>query len=144
MLKVEIFHTYVFFIQFITGALSPRSNDDMDTDSMADMEPIEMPSTKKVSLKRLADDEQDDHNKSKNDNSFLYAESKRARMEREKEEKKRRAQEIEFSAQDLALATVPGMEFDPRQRAFAPDELRPQPIIRKRKKVCDVSIITSF
>merc|ERR1712024_381130 len=105
-----------------------------DTDSMADMEPIEMPSTKKVSLKRLADDEQDDHNKSKNDNSFLYAESKRARMEREKEEKKRRAQEIEFSAQDLALATVPGMEFDPRQRAFAPDELRPQPIIRKRKK----------
>merc|ERR1711974_579951 len=31
-------------------------------------------------------------------------------------------------------ATVPGMEFDPRQRAFAPDELRPQPIIRKRKK----------
>ena len=101
---------------------------------MADMEPVEMPTgTKKVSLKRLADDE--DHNKSKNDNSFLYAESKRARMEREKEEKKRRAQEIEFSAQDLALATVPGMEFDPRQRAFAPDELRPQPIIRKRKKV---------
>jgi len=119
---------------FEEGALSPRSNDDMDTDSMADMEPIEMPSTKKVSLKRLADDEQDHHNKSKNDNSFLYAESKRARMEREKEEKKRRAQEIEFSAQDLALATVPGMEFDPRQRAFAPDELRPQPIIRKRKK----------
>merc|ERR1739848_822830 len=63
-----------------------------------------------------------------------YVESKRARLEREREEKKRRAQEIEFSAQDLALATVPGMEFDPRQRSFAPDELRPQPIIRKRKK----------
>ena len=104
---------------------------------MADMEPVEMPTgTKKVSLKRLADDEGSAMTiKSKNDNSFLYAESKRARMEREKEEKKRRAQEIEFSAQDLALATVPGMEFDPRQRAFAPDELRPQPIIRKRKKV---------
>merc|ERR1712165_20930 len=69
------------------------------------------------------------------DNTFLYVESKRARMEREKEEKRKRAaREIEFSAQDLALATVPGMEFDPRQRAFAPDELRPQPIIRKRKK----------
>jgi hypothetical protein len=122
---------------FEEGALSPRSNaDDMDTDSMADMEPVEMPTgTKKVSLKRLADDEGSAMTiKSKNDNSFLYAESKRARMEREKEEKKRRAQEIEFSAQDLALATVPGMEFDPRQRAFAPDELRPQPIIRKRKK----------
>merc|ERR1712079_700710 len=26
------------------------------------------------------------------------------------------------------------MNFDPRQRSFAPDELRPQPIIRKRKK----------
>merc|ERR1712073_242823 len=118
---------------FEEGALSPRSNDDMDTDSEAMMEPVEMPS-KKVSLKRLADTEAGDLKRSKNDNSFLYAESKRARMEREKEEKKRRAQEIEFSAQDLALATVPGMEFDPRQRAFAPDELRPQPIIRKRKK----------
>jgi len=118
---------------FEEGALSPRSNDDMDTDSEAMMEPVEMPS-KKVSLKRLADTEAGDLKRSKNDNSFLYAESKRARMEREKEEKKRRAQEIEFSAQDLALATVPGMEFDPRQRAFAPDELRAQPIIRKRKK----------
>merc|ERR1712018_831631 len=101
---------------FEEGALSPRSNDDMDTDSEAMMEPVEMPS-KKVSLKRLADTEAGDLKRSKNDNSFLYAESKRARMEREKEEKKRRAQEIEFSAQDLALATVPGMEFDPRQRA---------------------------
>merc|ERR1712018_956210 len=56
------------------------------------------------------------------------------RLEREKEEKRRKALEIEFSPQELALATVPGMEFDPRQRSFAPDELRPQPIIRKRKK----------
>ena len=56
-------------------------------------------------------------------------------MEREKEEKRRRAQmEIEFSPQELALATVPGLAFDPRERKFAPDELRPQPIIRKRKK----------
>ena len=42
---------------------------------------------------------------------------------------------MEFTQQDLALATVPGLEFDPRKRSFAPDELRPQPIIRKRKKV---------
>ena len=73
--------------------------------------------------------------KKKVDTTFLYAESKKARMEREKEEKKARsANDIEFSPQELALATVPGMNFDPRQRSFAPDELRPQPIIRKRKK----------
>ncbi len=66
---------------------------------------------------------------------FLYAESKRARMEREKEERKNKPLRLEFTPQDLALATVPGMDFDPRERAFAPDELRPQPIIRKRKKV---------
>ena len=61
--------------------------------------------------------------------------SKRARLEREREEKQKRAQQMEFTQQDLALATVPGLEFDPRKRSFAPDELRPQPIIRKRKKV---------
>jgi hypothetical protein len=31
------------------------------------------------------------------------------------------------------------MAFDPRERAFSLDELRPQPIIRKRKKVMLVS-----
>merc|ERR1712244_124247 len=36
--------------------------------------------------------------------------------------------------EDLALATVPGMDYDPKQRAFDLEELRPQPIIRKRKK----------
>ena len=63
-------------------------------------------------------------------------------MEREKEEKRKRAaMEIEFSPQELALATVPGLRFDPRERKFAPDELRPQPIIRKRKKVLKDSLI---
>lgn len=42
---------------------------------------------------------------------------------------------MEFSLEDLALATVPGKSFDPSKRAFTMDELRPQPIIRKRKKV---------
>lgn len=64
----------------------------------------------------------------------MYVESKRARMEREKEERRKKVSEIEFTQEELALATVPGMNFDPRQRQFAPDELRPQPIIRKRKK----------
>ena len=34
----------------------------------------------------------------------------------------------------VVLATVPGLEFDPKTRAFDMEELRPQPIIKKRKK----------
>jgi hypothetical protein len=66
---------------------------------------------------------------------FLYKESKRAKLEREKEERRRRREvEIEFAPEDLALATVPGADFDPSERAFDMEELRPQPIIRKRAK----------
>lgn len=43
--------------------------------------------------------------------------------------------ELHFSKANLALATVPGMDFNPESRVFSQDELRPQPIIRKRKKV---------
>ena len=39
-------------------------------------------------------------------------------------------QDIEFSPEDLALATVPGYDFDPKHRSFHLEELRPQPIIR--------------
>lgn len=71
----------------------------------------------------------------KGDNVFLYAESKRARLEREKEERKKKLElEMDFAPEDLALATVPGMDFNPKERAFNMEELRPQPIIRKRKK----------
>jgi len=70
----------------------------------------------------------------KEEKSFLYAESKRAKLEREKEERRQRMEE-DFSPEDLALATVPGYDFDPKERAFQMDELRPQPIIRKRKMV---------
>jgi len=69
-------------------------------------------------------------------NEFLYTESKRARLEREREERRQRIEEeMEFAPEDLALATVPGADFDPRERAFDVDELRPQPIIRKRPKI---------
>merc|ERR1712156_546112 len=68
-------------------------------------------------------------------NEFLYVESKRARMDREKEERKRKLEvQLEFAPEDIALATVPGLEFDPKTRAFDMEELRPQPIIKKRKK----------
>merc|ERR1719266_1176396 len=68
--------------------------------------------------------------------SGLYQESKRARLEREKEERRKRLEEeTEFSAEDLSLATVPGLEFDPKKRSFDLDELRPQPIIKKRRKL---------
>ena len=44
--------------------------------------------------------------------------------------------EVDFAPEDLALATVPGAgSFDPTRRAFSEEELKPQPIIRKRKKV---------
>lgn len=57
-------------------------------------------------------------------------------MEREKEERMRREEaRTEFSAEELALATIPGADFDPTRRQFSSDELRPQPIIRKRRKV---------
>lgn len=120
------------------AAPSPKS-DDMDTDSN---ESNEVSRTKKGTQKRqfeveddIDDDDDDDEPPAKSsNNAFLYVESKRARLEREREEKQKRAQQMEFTQQDLALATVPGLEFDPRKRSFAPDELRPQPIIRKRKK----------
>ena len=63
-------------------------------------------------------------------------ESKRARLEREREEKRRRVEStLQFKAEELSLATVPGAVFDPTSRQFSFEELKPQPIVRKRKKV---------
>lgn len=42
--------------------------------------------------------------------------------------------QLEFAPEDIALATVPGLDFDPKTRTFDMEELRPQPIIKKRKK----------
>lgn len=37
---------------------------------------------------------------------------------------------------DLALSSVPGQEmFDPRKRKFSAEELKPQPMIKKARKV---------
>lgn len=36
---------------------------------------------------------------------------------------------------DLALASIPGQNFDPKRRRFTEDELKPQPIIKKSRKV---------
>jgi len=45
--------------------------------------------------------------------------------------------DINISPHDLALATIPGEDgmFDPRKRKFSEEELRPQPMIKKSKKV---------
>lgn len=44
--------------------------------------------------------------------------------------------EYELNPSDLALASVPGQEnFDPRKCKFSDEELKPQPIIRKSRKV---------
>lgn len=53
----------------------------------------------------------------------------------QEEKRKRLAAETEFSPEDLSLATIPGLEFDPKERAFDMEELRPQPIIKKRSKL---------
>ena len=51
------------------------------------------------------------------------------------EERKRKFEaELDFAPEDIALATVPGLDFDPKTRTFQMEELRPQPIIKKRKK----------
>ena len=68
-------------------------------------------------------------------------------MEREKEERRRREEiRVEFSAEELALATIPGADFDPARRQFSLEELKPQPIIRKKRKVfiCKISIFPWF
>lgn len=37
---------------------------------------------------------------------------------------------------DLAISTIPGQEmFDPRKRKFSEEELKPQPMIKKARKV---------
>ncbi|XP_077984088.1 thyrotroph embryonic factor-like [Glandiceps talaboti] len=46
--------------------------------------------------------------------------------------------EVDFavSPTDTALATIPGQEeFDPRKRTFTEDELKPQPMIKKSRKI---------
>lgn len=42
--------------------------------------------------------------------------------------------DFELNETDLALATVPGLDFDPRKRAFTDEELKPQPMIKKSRK----------
>ena len=42
---------------------------------------------------------------------------------------------IQIDLADISLATIPDSNFDPRRRHFTVNELKPQPIIRKRKKV---------
>merc|ERR1712083_64581 len=69
-------------------------------------------------------------------NEFLYIESKKARLEREKAEKRRRFEEdLSFDDSDLALASVPGQDFNPSQHSLNVEDLKPQPIVKKRKKI---------
>jgi len=105
-----------------------ENSEDVSTDSTEDIKPFQRPSIivapKKVTQHQI------------NTSANLYKESKKAIAEREREEKRRRLEEqTDFSAEDLSLATVPGMEFDPSQRTFDLEELRPQPIIKKRSKL---------
>merc|ERR1711892_1289937 len=114
-------HSHVFETEVST---SPHQYDDIKDATITQRPSIFAHTSAVPDFKRPLEEEE---------KSFLYVESKRARIEREKEERRRKfEEEINFSAEDLALATVPGRDFDPR--AFDLEELRPQPIIRKRKK----------
>merc|ERR1712129_1779 len=114
------------------GALSPRSMaSDMETEMVQERPEVPYKKMKRVESS-ASSTQRPTKAKIEGENTFLHVESKRAKMEGEKEEKRKRAaMEIEFSPQELALATVPGLSFDPRERKFAPDDRRPHPIIRK-------------
>lgn len=43
--------------------------------------------------------------------------------------------DFDVSDQDLALSSAPGQEFDPKKRRFTVEELRPQPMIKKSRKI---------
>ncbi|XP_067663154.1 thyrotroph embryonic factor-like isoform X2 [Haliotis asinina] len=44
--------------------------------------------------------------------------------------------DFELSPTDLALVSIPGQEnFDPRKRSFSEEELKPQPMIKKSRKI---------
>ena len=66
----------------------------------------------------------------------MYVERTKARIDEENKEC-RYGEEVrmKFSADELPLATLPGADFDPTHGNFSLDELKPQPIIRKRKRV---------
>merc|ERR1712073_153758 len=80
---------------------------------MGDVKPVVRPSII-VATKR--DTVKIEPNLQSGANEFLYVESKRARLDREKEERKRK------------------LEVHPKTKVFDMEELRPQPIIKKRKK----------
>ena len=66
-----------------------------------------------------------------------YVETKMSKPVEEKQQcqKKVSVGDLKFSPEDLALATVPGAQFDPSKRSFDIEELKPQPIIKKRSKI---------
>jgi len=106
--------------------IDESSENSDDTTESVDVKPLLRPSI-------IVQPKRSQNNSS---SSNLYKESKRVIAEREKEEKRRRLEsEAEFSPEDLSLATIPGLEFDPKERSFDMDELRPQPIIKKRSKL---------
>merc|ERR1712012_960723 len=113
----------------MTGNQSPPSSPES-----FDIKPLIRPSII-VPVRNAAGDVKIEPNLAAGSNEFLYVESKRARLDREKAERKRKLEvQLDFAPEDIALATVPGLDFDPKTRTFDMEELRPQPIIKKRKK----------
>jgi len=116
------------------GSVSPPTTPHHHVPLINVRSPAQRPSI--IVAPKVTDNSQKRNVLPKGRNEFLYTESKRARLEREREEQRKRKEiDIDFAPEDLALATVPGADFDPRERAFDVEELKPQPIIRKRPKI---------
>ena len=45
-----------------------------------------------------------------------------------------RGSDFKFSSLDIALASTPGENFNPKTRSFTEDELKPMPVAKKSKK----------
>merc|ERR1719158_2799374 len=56
-------------------------------------------------------------------------------MIRRRQRRKEQEVDISFAPEDLALATVYGSHYDPRQQPFDVNELKPQPMIRRRHQI---------
>jgi len=128
-------------VQDSKQSLSQYSNPQAVQDSkqslsqFSNAQPSEMSVINHVTSGLSVIDDQRSKTVPKESNEFLYIESKKARLEREKAEKRRRfEEELSFDDSDLALASVPGQDFNPSQFSLNVEDLKPQPIVKKRKK----------
>lgn len=66
----------------------------------------------------------------------LLEDSPEKEVTSDSDKRKRSVVEFEIKPEEVALVTIPGQEnFNPKERKFTEEELKPQPMIKKSKKV---------